>query len=98
MDEARIGITWAQFPHHLYANFYVYQYSTGIAAAQALARGILAGAPGAAEHYLAFLSSGNSLDPLEALRLAGVDMSQPEPMDAAYHYLEQVIARLEELV
>jgi oligoendopeptidase F len=98
MDAERIGITWAQFPHHLYANFYVYQYSTGIAAAQALARGILAGTPGAAENYLAFLSAGSSLYPLDALRLAGVDMRQPEPMDAAYRYLEQVITRLEELL
>ncbi|MHB1354559.1 MAG: oligoendopeptidase F [Anaerolineae bacterium] len=98
MDEARVGITWAQFPHHLYANFYVFQYSTGIAAAQALARGILAGAAGAAERCLAFLSAGGSLYPLDALRLAGVDMSQPEPMDAAYRYLEQVVARLEGLL
>jgi oligoendopeptidase F len=98
MDEPRIGITWAQFPHHLYANFYVYQYATGIAAAQSLAGGILKHEPGAAERYLAFLSAGSSLYPLEALRLAGVDMSQPEPMDAAYRYLEQIIARLEGLL
>ena len=32
-DPNRIGITWAQFPTHLYANFNVYQYGTGIAAA-----------------------------------------------------------------
>ncbi|MHB9031433.1 MAG: oligoendopeptidase F [Anaerolineae bacterium] len=97
-DDERIGITWAHFPHHLYANFYVYQYSTGIAAAQALSKGILAGEPGAVEHYLAFLGAGDSLFPLEALKLAGVDMTQPEPMDAAYRYLEEVIARLEALL
>ncbi|MCE5258276.1 MAG: oligoendopeptidase F [Chloroflexi bacterium] len=97
-DDERQGITWAHFPHHLYANFYVYQYSTGIAAAQVLSKGILAGKPGAVERYLEFLSAGDSLYPLDALKLAGVDMSQPEPMDAAYRYLESVIARLEELL
>ena len=41
MDETRVGITWAQFPH-LFGNFYVYQYATGISAANALADGVLA--------------------------------------------------------
>ncbi|HEV3311031.1 MAG TPA: M3 family oligoendopeptidase, partial [Chloroflexota bacterium] len=29
-DADRIGITWAEFPTHLYMNFYVFQYATGI--------------------------------------------------------------------
>ena len=43
-----MGITWAQFSIHMYLNFYVYQYSTGISAANALAGGAerrAAGAP-----------------------------------------------------
>jgi oligoendopeptidase F len=60
IDADRVGITWAQFSTHLYSNFYVYQYATGISAAHALADRVLAGAPGAAESYLAFLSAGGS--------------------------------------
>ena len=41
IDEARIGITWAQFSH-LYSPFYVYQYATGISAANALAEDVRA--------------------------------------------------------
>ncbi|NLV75297.1 MAG: oligoendopeptidase F [Chloroflexi bacterium] len=97
-DAERIGITWAHFPHHLYANFYVYQYATGIAAAQVLSKKLLAGEPGALERYLGFLSAGGSRYPLDALLEAGVDMRAPEPMQAAYDYLAQVITRLEELL
>ena len=76
LDRERIGITWAQFGH-LYAPFYVYQYATGISGAHALARGVLAGEEGAAERYLEFLTAGDSLYPLDALRRAGVDLGSP---------------------
>jgi oligoendopeptidase F len=97
LDEARAGVTWAQFPH-LYENFYVYQYASGIAAANALADGVLHGAPGAAERYLKFLSAGGSLYPLEALRLAGIDMTTPEPMDRAFQVLAGYLDRMERIL
>ena len=62
MDAERTGITWSQFHTHLYSNFYVYQYATGIAAAHALAEGILAGRPGAG-------ANGLFREPRHALRL-----------------------------
>jgi len=98
IDEDRIGITWAQFPGHLYANFYVYQYTTGIAGAHALVERMLAGTPGAVEDYMAFLRAGSSLYPLDALKLAGVDLTSPEPVQGAYDYLAGLIDRLAELV
>ena len=67
LDRERVGITWAQFAH-LYEPFYVYQYATGISGAHALARGVLDGEAGAAERYLEFLSAGDSVYPLDALR------------------------------
>lgn len=97
VDPARDGIVWAQFPH-LYSAFYVYQYASGIAAANALAGGVLRGEPGARERYLSFLSAGGSRYPLDALRLAGIDMASPEPMDRAFAVLEGFVSRLEELV
>jgi oligoendopeptidase F len=98
MDRDRIGITWAQFPIHMYLNFYVFQYATGISAAHALAEGVREGRPKAVENYLAFLKAGNSLYPLEALKLAGVDMTTTGPVERAFDVLERTVERLEELV
>jgi len=98
VDRARVGSTWCQFSTHLYSNFYVYQYATGIAAANALAADILAGKPGAAENYLAFLKAGGSLYPLDALKLAGVDMATPAPVERAFGVLASYVDRLETLL
>ncbi len=97
VDVERTGITWAQFHTHLYSNFYVYQYATGIAGAHALAEGVLAGTPGAADRYLTFLKAGGSVDPLDALRAAGVDMTTPEPVESAFAVLAGLVDRLESL-
>ncbi len=97
VDRERVGITWATFGH-LYEDYYVYQYATGISAANALSRRILDGEPGAAESYLAFLRAGSSLYPLDALRLAGVDMATPEPVEEAFAVLEGLVGRLERIV
>jgi len=97
-DRERIGSTWAQFHTHLYSNFYVYQYATGIAGANHLAERVAAGDPSAVQAYLAFLKSGGSMYPLDGLRLAGVDMSSPEPVESAFAALANMVARLEELV
>lgn len=98
IDVERIGSTWAQFSTHLYANFYVYQYATGISAAHALAAPMLRGDAAAVARYLAFLGSGGSLPPIEALRRAGVDMLSPEPVASAFATLAALIERLEALV
>ena len=98
VDPGRVGITWAEFPTHLYANFYVYQYTTGIAAARALAEGMLAGEEGAVERYIAYLRAGSSLYPLDALKLAGVDMTSPEPVERAFAYVGELTDRLERLL
>lgn len=96
VDRDRVGITWAQFGH-LYANFYVFQYATGISAAHALAQRILSGTPGAAESYVAFLKAGSSLYPLDALKLAGVDMTTPAAVESAFEVLAGYVDRLEAL-
>jgi oligoendopeptidase F len=96
MDDQRVGITWGQFSTHLYSNFYVYQYATGISGAHALAAGVLAGRPAAVENYLAFLKSGGSSYPLDALRNAGVDLATPEPVEQTFAVLAQLVDRLEQ--
>ena len=95
-DRERVGITWAQFSH-LYQPFYVYQYATGISGANALARGVLAGEPDAAERYLGFLRAGASGYALDLLREAGVDLTSPEPVEETFAVLSSFVDRLEAL-
>ena len=97
VDPQRDGIRWATFSH-LYADYYVYQYATGISGANALARRVLSGQAGAAEDYLGFLSAGGSSYPLDELRKAGVDLTQPEPVEAAFDVLTGLIDKLDGLV
>jgi len=68
---------------HFYNSFYVYKYATGISASIALSKKVLAGEAGAKESYFRFLRSGGSRFPIESLKLAGVDMSSPEPIKDA---------------
>lgn len=96
-DHERVGITWSQFSH-MYMNYYVYQYATGISGAHALVENILAGQPGAVDRYLTFLSAGNSVYPLEALQAAGVDLISSEPVEKAFNYLGSIVDRLEKLL
>jgi oligoendopeptidase F len=96
LDRDRVGITWAQFSH-LYAPFYVYQYTTGISGAHVLGRSVLQGEPGAAERYLAFLSAGGSRYAIDSLRDAGVNLSSSEPIEAVFETLSSLVDELEEL-
>jgi len=98
LDRERVGSTWMQFSTHLYANFYVYQYATGISGAHALAQGVIEGRPGAAERYLGFLKAGSSAYPLDTLRAAGVDMATAEPVEQTFAVLASYVERLEALV
>ena len=95
-DRERTGITWATFGH-LYQDYYVFQYSTGISGAHALSRRVLSGTPNAAQDYLHALSAGSSLYPLDTLKLAGVDMSTPKPVEETFEILSQMVDQLEEL-
>lgn len=97
IDHDRHGIIWATFGH-LYADYYVYQYATGISAANALANRLLARTPHAAEDYLRFLKAGNSVYSLDALKIAGVDLTKPEPVLAGFEVLAGMVDRLEKLV
>jgi oligoendopeptidase F len=96
-DRERVGITWATFPH-MYMNFYVFQYATGISGANAFARRIRRGDPGAAEAYLGFLKSGGSRYVLDSLKQAGLDLSSPAPVEETFEILTGLVDRLDQLV
>ena len=96
LDE-EIALEWARIPH-FYRAFYVYKYATGLIAASALAEGILSQGQPAVQRYLEFLSGGSSTDPISLLQQAGVDLSQPAAMDAAFHTFQQMLDELEQLL
>jgi len=83
---------------HFYNAFYVYKYATGISAAVALSERVLAKQPGAVEAYLAFLKSGGAKFPLETLRLAGVDMTTPAPIESTLALFNRRLTELEQLL
>ena len=97
LDEPRVGVTWMQFSH-FFADYYVWQYASGISAANALADAVLSGEPGVVARYLDFLKAGSAMYPLDALKMAGIDMTQPEPLERAFQVLARFVSRLEQLV
>ena len=95
--DPEIAIEWARIPH-FYMNFYVYQYATGFSAAMALSKRILEGGESAVEDYLRFLRGGCSTDPISLLKIAGVDVSTPQPVNDALALFGELIDELEELL
>ena len=96
VDEG-IAMEWARIPHFYY-NFYVYQYATGFSAAVALANKILKEGAPAVENYKKFLCGGCSDSPINLLRIAGVDMASPEPVNDALAYFDSLLDEMEELM
>lgn len=92
-----IEIEWARIPH-FYSPFYVYQYSTGISAATALAHQIVTEGQPAIKRYLRFLSAGSSDYSINLLRDAGVDLSTPTPIQQALDTFERYLAEFEKVV
>jgi len=90
------AIEWARIPHFYYG-YYVYQYATGISAAQSLARVILREGQPAIERYLNFLRGGGSKTSIDLLKGAGVDMTTPAPVNAAIDIFDETIAQMEQL-
>jgi len=96
VDRERVGITWATFGH-LYTDYYVYQYATGISGAHALAARVLSGEDGAVEDYLDFLRAGSSRYPLDALSMAGVNLREPQPVKETFAQMGEMVDLLDEL-
>ncbi len=92
-----IALEWARIPHFFY-NYYVFQYATGFAAAVAIASRILEEGESAVADYKRFLSGGSSTDPISLLKIAGVDMSSPEPINQALKLFDELLDEMETLV
>lgn len=92
-EDDLIRYEWARIPH-FYSAFYVYKYATGYSAASAISDIILKDGP---DDYLRFLTTGESDHPIELLKIAGVDMSSPEPVNNAMKTFAALVGQLEEL-
>ncbi len=95
--DEQIAMEWARIPH-FYNAFYVYKYATGYSAAAALSEKILKEGPKARDAYLEFLKSGESDDPIPLLRLAGVDMKEPAPIESAMATFAILLDELEKML
>ena len=96
VSDAQISLEWARIPHFFY-NYYVFQYATGFSAAVAIANRILSEGESAVRDYKKFLSGGGSTDPISLLKIAGVDMSTPEPVNSALALFGELIEEMEKL-
>ncbi len=96
VSDPQIALEWARIPHFYY-NYYVFQYATGFSAAVAIANRILTLGDEAVRDYKKFLSGGSSTDPISLLKLAGVDMSSPEPVNSALQLFGELIDELRSL-
>jgi oligoendopeptidase F len=97
VDRPRVGMVWSTFGH-LFADYYVYAYATGISGAHALSGRILRGEKNAAQDYLGFLKASASAYPLDVLKMAGVDLTSPRPVEETFAVMEGYVDRLEKLL
>ena len=86
-DEIRYE--WERIPHFYY-NFYVYKYATGLSAASSIVSRLLNGSL-KPEDYINFLKCGKSKNPLDSLRIAGVDLSKKEVINSAIDMFEDIL-------
>ena len=94
--DPELDCEWMRIPHFYY-DYYVFQYATGFSAAIALSRRILEQGKPAVDDYLRFLSGGCSAAPIDLLKIAGVDMSSPEPIQKALDLFSELIDEMESL-
>lgn len=97
ISDEQIAYEWARIPHFYY-NFYVYQYATSYCAAFSVAHKILEESTPAVERYKKFLSGGCSMAPVELLKIAGVNLETPAPIQDALNAFGEIIKEMETLV
>ena len=95
--DKEVAYEWMRIPH-FYSSFYVYKYATSFCAAVALARGILSGDKEKLANYRRFLTLGGSMAPIEELKVAGVDMSTPQPVCDALDYFAELVMEYKNLL
>ncbi|MBR2402053.1 MAG: oligoendopeptidase F [Lachnospiraceae bacterium] len=97
ISDKQISYEWAKIPHFYY-NFYVYQYATGFTSAVAIAHSILKEGAPAVERYKKFLCGGCSDAPVELLKIAGVNLETPAPIQSALDVMDEILDEMETLL
>lgn len=96
ISDPQIADEWTRIPHFYY-DYYVYQYATGFAAATTLSQRILSGNEAKRDAYLAYLKAGSSALPLDVMKQAGVDMTQPGYLQTAFATFDERLAEFTQL-
>lgn len=75
--DSQIACEWMRIPHFYY-NFYVYKYATCISAASSIVRRMEEQGDAYIAKYLDFLKCGGSRSPLDSLKVADIDLTDPQ--------------------
>lgn len=97
VSDEEIAYEWMRIPH-FYTNFYVYKYATGFAASSILAKRVLSGDENARQNYIEFLKDGAKHFPIEQLKIAGVDMSNPQTVNQSLEIFRNLVEQLDEMI
>ena len=93
-------VTWSRIPHFFHTPYYVYQYATCFASAAKLALQITGGSEheraAARTRYLKLLAAGGNDHPMTLLKTAGVDLTQPDTVQAIVDQFDRLVGRLEQ--
>jgi oligoendopeptidase F len=95
--DPQLDVECLRIPHY-YRSYYVYRYANSYCAAAAIAKHILNNEPGAREQWMKFLKIGNSMYAIDMLKVAGVDMTTPKPIEDAMDLFEHLLSELEKLL
>ena len=94
ISDPEIAYEWMRIPH-FYSNFYVYKYATGFTAATVLSQKVLHGGQEDVDAYFAFLKDGAHHFPIEQLKIAGCDMTDPKTVDSALSVFAGLVEKVE---
>ncbi|MBR1554498.1 MAG: oligoendopeptidase F, partial [Oscillospiraceae bacterium] len=94
--DKEIAMEWMRVPHFYY-NFYVYKYAIGLTAASHIVKRIRNHEAGALEDYFAFLKLFTKKNPIDSLKVAGVDMTKTDAFDSAVEMFSQILDEFETL-
>jgi oligoendopeptidase F len=95
IDE-EIKYEWEKI-HHFYYGFYVYKYAIGLSAACHIVNNILSGKENAVEDYKNFLKVGGKLNPIDSLKVAGVDLTRKEVIESSIKMFDTTITKFKNM-
>ena len=94
--DKKIAYEWMRIPH-FYRSFYVYKYATCISAASAIVKRIEEEGDAYVSKYIDFLKCGDSKSPLDSLKVAGIDMTDPSVVNGAIEDFSAAVKQYREL-